>query len=117
LEEIENEIHDNLIKLDLSGSEAISRASILKIGLNLSLIYICLIVQKGDQVNGKNIEMKLEGLILLLNTYCELIHIRFQTCFQDGTKLNLIYTCVIVTRIILSSAAIFQSMCFFDHIG
>jgi len=68
LEEIENEIHDNLIKLDLSGSEAISKASILKIGLNLSLIYICMIVQKGDQVNGKDIEMKIKGFILLLNT-------------------------------------------------
>ncbi|RIA94698.1 hypothetical protein C1645_709313 [Glomus cerebriforme] len=51
LGEIESEIKDNLSKLDLNESEPISNASILKIGLNLSLIYICLTVRRGGRVN------------------------------------------------------------------
>ncbi|GBB97092.1 hypothetical protein RclHR1_02910020 [Rhizophagus clarus] len=49
--EIENEIRDNLSKLDPNESGSITETSILKIGLNLSLIYICLAVRKGDRIN------------------------------------------------------------------
>lgn len=58
LGEIENEIRDNLSKLDLNESDSISETSVLKIGLNLSLIYICLAVRKGDRINGKNMKIK-----------------------------------------------------------
>ncbi|CAG8576266.1 3030_t:CDS:10 [Funneliformis caledonium] len=51
LEEIENIINDNLIKFDKNGSEVIPETLKLKIGLNLSLIYICLTFRKGNQVN------------------------------------------------------------------
>ncbi|CAI2171430.1 13286_t:CDS:10 [Funneliformis geosporum] len=51
LEEIENMINYNLIKLDRNENEIMPETLKLKIGLNLSLIYICLTFRKGNQVN------------------------------------------------------------------
>jgi len=65
LGEIENMINDTSGKLDLNGREEMPETSKLIIGLNLSLVCICLTVHKGNLVNGKNMIVKIKKKIYI----------------------------------------------------
>uniref|UniRef100_U9SZI5 Uncharacterized protein n=1 Tax=Rhizophagus irregularis (strain DAOM 181602 / DAOM 197198 / MUCL 43194) TaxID=747089 RepID=U9SZI5_RHIID len=92
LREIENEIRDNLSKLDLNESDSISETSVLKIGLNLSLIYICLAVRKGDRINDFKRIFKVAQIIAPYIFVPELSFLRqyfFKMCAPLITLANL----------------------------